>query len=61
MFPSMRGPLTQRQLYFALTDPTLHELKRSISILQEPILLELESRTARQYLDLKLAITRSPL
>jgi hypothetical protein len=61
LFPSTVGPLTQRQLYRVLTDPTLFELKRTISVIQEPILLQLESHTARQYLQLQEALVRMPL
>lgn len=60
-FPSTAGVLTQRQLYAVLTDPTLFEAKKIISKIQEPLLLEIESRTARQYLELKAALLQRPL
>jgi hypothetical protein len=60
-FPSMLGALTQRQLYAVLTDPTLFEIKKSISVIQEPLLIEIESRTSRQYLELQAAMLKLPL
>jgi hypothetical protein len=60
-FPSTAGVLSQRQLYAVLTDPSLCEVKKTISVIQEPLLLEIESRTARQYIELKSAMTRLAL
>lgn len=60
-FPSLIGILSQRQLYDLLTDPTLFEKKRNISKIQEPIILEIENQTARQYLELQSALLKLPL
>lgn len=60
-FPSTDGVLTRRQLYAVLTDPTLTERKATISRIQEPLIMEIEARTSRQYLELKAALLRLPL
>jgi hypothetical protein len=61
MFPSTAGPISQSRLYDVLTDPTLYETKRTISAVQEPILLWLEEQTQRQYVDMRNMMLKLPL